>query len=121
MTEVQLPQLGGASVPVCANLEWRCQASSCVFRCAGDSSCGGLLPVCNTGSGACECRSAPDSCGPNASGGAVCVRGVCGCDEDKDCVGSGFDRCYGGRCGCADVAACDDYSPVHPGTTVVCE
>ncbi|MBN2361605.1 MAG: hypothetical protein JXR83_19285 [Deltaproteobacteria bacterium] len=121
MTEVQLTQLGGGPVSVCANLEWKCEGSVCVFRCTGDSSCSGLYPVCNTASGECQCRSSPDSCGPNTSGGSVCVGGACGCREDKDCVGDGYDKCYGGRCGCAATASCDDFSKLHPGTTVVCE
>jgi hypothetical protein len=106
---------GMGQVTVCGVPRARCNRTTgaCFTGCRTNGDCGGELPVCNTGSGLCECSAT--SCRTNAS---VCVAGRCECAQDNDCT-INADTCYSGACGCSTAMACDE-ARAHPGTAWSC-
>jgi hypothetical protein len=116
--------MDGSDVQVCANTSSECHPDGyCFDPCESNTDCEMIagLPMCNVGTGACECASDDDCKNSGVDGWAVCNNGVCGCGSDADCAGSdNADKCYDGACGCSDVAVCQA-DPVFDGTTKVCE
>lgn len=115
--EVPWTDIEGHAVTVCGRTSYLCDARECVPGCATDHDCtSSLYPHCNVATRRCGCTQA--SCA-SANNGRVCgPDGACGCANDDDCPGPGFDRCYAGRCGCSDTASC---AALLPELTVVCE
>ncbi|MEO1232591.1 MAG: hypothetical protein AAFZ18_27215 [Myxococcota bacterium] len=117
---------GGPEVTVCAPagaVDAVCDMGTCRNPCARNSDClSPSQPVCDTATGDCHCApGANDSCAANTVGGTVCqASGQCGCGQDSECTGPGFDTCYSGFCGCASVASCPAMT-VFDGTRFVCE
>jgi hypothetical protein len=124
--EVEATGIGGDSVMVCGDesaADATCESGGvCRNPCEADADCAGdVFPTCNTTTGNCECEQSPNSCAGNPVGGTVCqANGTCGCAENDDCMGDGFDTCYDGVCGCSDASVCSD-TMAFDGTTIVCE
>ncbi len=113
----------GDPVTVCSNTDYECGADgACVNPCMSDADCtqSAGFPVCNVGTGICECGG-DDDCGMlGVPALSVCHAGVCGCGTDADCTGMNIDVCNeNGACGCSSAAVCTQ--PGFDGTTPVCE
>lgn len=146
-SEVMYPPIeGGDPMTVCASTGFACDAEtkSCVSHCSSDADCmDASMPVCNMGTGACECGSNEDCLSGGIAGQTTCTDGVCGCGSDADCVGNpggskcaslGFcgcasdqecagkpnaDTCYDGACGCSSDMNCT--MPLFDNTQSVCK
>lgn len=126
LDEVDATGIEGDAVTVCGRdsaADATCEAGGvCRNPCEGNADCAGdVFPTCNTTTGNCECEESPNSCAGATVGGTVCqANGTCGCVENDDCMGDGFDTCYDGVCGCGDASSCPT-TMAFDGTTVVCE
>ncbi|WAS91674.1 hypothetical protein [Nannocystis punicea] len=126
LTQEQLmadPIEGGAQIAVCGKTGAKCENEVCFDPCEANTDCPaqGGHPVCNTGTGRCECGSDADCTASGFPGFAVCNAGVCGCGQDSDCAGTMYsDKCYDGTCGCSTVDVCQT-AQAFDGTMKVCE
>ncbi len=125
LDDVEATSISGESVTVCGResaTDATCEAGTCRNPCSANADCAGdVYPTCNTTTGNCECAVSPNSCAGNTVGGTVCqANGTCGCAEDNDCMGQGFNTCHDGVCGCSNAGACSD-TKTFDGTTIVCE
>lgn len=124
MEELMLDAIeGGMQLTVCGKTGAKCDNEICTDPCEANTDCpaNGGHPVCNVGTGRCECGSDEDCAVIGMPQFATCNSGVCGCAQDTDCVGTMYsDKCFEGSCGCSTVDVCMNDS-AFDGTTKVCE
>ncbi|MDH5493491.1 MAG: hypothetical protein OEY14_16170 [Myxococcales bacterium] len=116
---VEVELQGGGTWTACGqNTMCDPDTDACVPRCINNGDCGGSTPVCNRGTGYCECGT--DSDCASVTGHPSCVAGSCQCSADADCAGfPNGDVCNRGACGCSAPTACDQ-PRTFDGTAWVC-
>lgn len=123
--DYETTDIEGAPVTVCANANAECNADGvCFSPCQSDDDCmADSAPVCNTGTGLCECSTDADCATIGDSAASVCNNGTCGCGVDQDCVDSAQafgDVCYDGFCGCSGDEVCADVPNSFDGGQISC-
>jgi hypothetical protein len=123
MEEIEIPDIDGNLVVVCAQTDAVCSEDAfCFVPCESDDDCSGAYPICDVGSGLCQCGSDADCATLGVSGSSVCNAGSCGCGEDQQCVdGNVGDVCTtDGYCGCSGDMACAGVSNPFDGGMISC-
>ncbi|MEX1364523.1 MAG: hypothetical protein AB1Z98_15460 [Nannocystaceae bacterium] len=123
LDEIMTTDIDGNDVTVCGNASAQCGDNGvCFDPCTSDDDClGEAAPVCNTGTGTCECGedSHCETLGLPAL--SVCNGGTCGCGADENCVdGEAGDVCNDGLCGCSGDMACDGVDNAFDGGAISC-
>lgn len=121
--EVTINDIDGMEVTVCGNTTAACGDNGvCFDPCQSDADCvSDAAPVCNTGTGFCECGEDSHCATLGMPHLSVCNAGACGCGADQDCVdGSVGDVCNDGSCGCTADMACDGVTNPFDGGTIAC-
>jgi hypothetical protein len=116
---IEVDLAGGGTFVACgASVMCDAETDACVPRCINDGDCGGSTPICNEGTGQCECGEDEDCA--DVPGHPLCVQGSCRCGEDEHCADfPNGDVCTDGSCGCSGSSACDR-SRTFDGTTWTC-
>ncbi|MBW2735453.1 MAG: hypothetical protein JRH20_23970 [Deltaproteobacteria bacterium] len=115
--DITWPSIEGPDVIVCGRDNYLCNSDKvCEKGCDADDDCSGNTPSCNLPTNRCVCTA--NSCTSSSKGRSCLASGSCGCSDDTHCPDSGFDKCYGDQCGCADSASC---AAMLPDFYTVCE
>ena len=123
LDEIDTTDIDGNDVTVCGNAGAACGDDGvCFDACASDDDCAAeSAPVCNTGTGLCECGTDADCETLGQPHLSVCNGGTCGCGEDQHCVdGNAGDVCGDGLCGCSGAEACANVANNFDGGEVRC-
>ena len=122
--ELEVDDINGNPVVVCAQVRAECDdEGSCFLRCENDNHCPSMAyPVCNVGTGRCECGQDSDCASLGSPQYSVCNGGACGCNADEQCVaGNAGDVCQGsGYCGCSGDEACANVNNPYDGGMISC-
>jgi hypothetical protein len=123
MEEIQTTDIDGNPVVVCGHPDAVCNDDGfCFVPCASDEDCSGAYPICDVGSGVCQCGTDADCATLNLPQASVCNAGSCGCGSDQNCVdGNAGDICTGtGSCGCSGDMACANVENPFDGGAYAC-
>jgi len=124
MVEIELPDLNGVPVTVCAQTRAECGPQSyCILPCESDVHCASAAyPVCDVDTGQCGCGDDSHCAILGQPQFASCNAGTCGCGSDQQCVdGKAGDVCGGnGFCGCSGDAACTGAPNQFDGGVIAC-
>jgi hypothetical protein len=110
MEEIEIPDIDGNLVIVCARSNAVCSEDAfCFLPCGSDADCvSDAYPSCDVESGFCQCSSDADCATLGEPHMSVCNAGACGCGDDQQCIDGGAgDVCTtDGYCGCSGDTAC---------------
>jgi hypothetical protein len=123
MEEIEVPDIDGNLVTVCARTHAECHADGyCFLPCQGTADCpSAAYPICNVSTGVCECGQDADCATLGLPANSVCNAGTCGCGSDQNCVdGALGDVCNEGFCGCSGDMACEGVSNPYDGGMISC-